>query len=347
MSMEPKAPQGVIRAGWQTLVGEYAIAVEWIGDGQAVAVADAAGGLYGFEGASGKPRWALPAAHEAPIMAMTRSPKGDALASAGQDGCVQVWDAASGERRIRLPFPDKNNWVEHVAWSPGGRYLAAASGRKVRVWSAAGELVWSSEAHPSTVSAIAWATEHELAVACYGQVVFYAVPAGTSNQRLEWKGSLVSLALSPDGSIVVCGSQDNTVHFWRRKTGQDSMMSGFPNKPSALAFDARGELLANGGGDQVTVWSFADGGPEGTEPGLLELHAGPISALAFAHRGRRLASGGRDSGVVVWELDSYGDGDPIGVAMVSRVVEALRWRPDDRALVAIDGAGSVHCWRVR
>ena len=62
--------------------------------------------------------------------------------------------------------------------------------------------------------------------------------------------------LRPDGDIVACGSQDNTVHFWRRSSGKDSMMSGYAGKPSALALSASGILLATGGGQDVTVWSF-------------------------------------------------------------------------------------------
>ena len=56
--------------------------------------------------------------------------------------------------------------------------------------------------------------------ACYGRVTFFNAATGEAHQKLEWQGSLVSMVLSPDGGIVVCGSQDNSVHFWRRATGQ-------------------------------------------------------------------------------------------------------------------------------
>ena len=54
---------------------------------------------------------------------------------------------------------------------------------------------------------------------------------------------LVSLALSPDGNVVACGSQDKSVHFWRRSNGQDSMMTDYPWKPSELAFSLVSCLL--------------------------------------------------------------------------------------------------------
>ena len=123
-------------------------------------------------------------------------------------------------------------------------------------------------------------------------------------------------------------------------------MSGYPGKPSALAFDATGTLLATGGGEAVTVWSFQGGGPEGTRPGVLELHVQPVTTLAFARRGMRLASGARDGGVIVWSLERDGDGDPEGIAVVADVVSELYWRTDGRALAALDAQGGVTVWRI-
>ena len=138
-----------------------------------------------------------------------------------------------------------------------------------------------------------------MATACYGRVFLDAL-TGEVKQKLEWKGSLF-LILSPDGDVVACGSQDKSVHFWRRSTGQDSMMHGYPSKPTNLSFDHTGTLLATGGSEIVMVWSFQGDGPEGTYPGELNFHKKPISALTFQKQKRRLASGCRD-GVIVWSL---------------------------------------------
>ena len=102
------------------------------------------------------------------------------------------------------------------------------------------------------------------------------------------------MELSPDGDIVACGSQDNSVHFWRRSTGMDAEMTGYPGKPSHLSFDDRGKLLATSGSERITVWSFIGNGPEGTMPGELCHHTEPISSLAFSNKGMLVASGSRD-----------------------------------------------------
>ena len=155
------------------------------------------------------------------------------------------------------------------------------------------------------------------------------------------------MKLSADGDIVACGSQDNTVHFWRRSTGQDSMMSGYPGKPSSIAFDSSGKLLATGGSEIITVWSFENDGPEGTTPGQLYHHQSFVSDFSFAPQGKRLASGARDGSLAVWGLKNDGHGGSIGTSKMSDQVSSIAWRKDSRALAAGDARGLVVTWKVK
>ena len=336
--------RGVLRRGWSAAVGDYAIAGGWARGGEALVVGDTAGGVYAFDGRSGASNWALQAAHHGGVLAMAIHPSGTTFATAGQDGRVLIWDVAEGQ--VSRAIDVGSGWVENVAWSPDGQWLAASCSRKIHTYGVDGGEVWHSAEHPSTVSAIAWSGAGELATACYGRVTFFDAATGESCQQLEWQGSLVSMVLSPDGDIVACGSQDNSVHFWRRSTEQDSMMAGYPGKPSALAFDDTGTLLATGGSDAVTVWSFQGKGPEGTQPGVLDFHAQPVTTLAFAPGAKHLASAARDGAVVVWSLQKDGKGRPIGAAVVAGRGVNLCWRPDGRALAALDARGGVTVWRI-
>ena len=342
--LNPGSPMGVLIPSWSEEVGDYAIAGGWIRRGEALVVGDAEGGVYAFDGESGAIAWERPRMHEGGVLAMAVHPSGSAFATAGQDGRVLIWSAAEGQ--VSRALDVGSGWVENVAWSLDGQRLAASCSRQVRVYDADGAEVWQSGDHPSTVSAIAWSSVGELATACYGRASFFDAASGELRQKLEWQGSLVSMVLSPSGDIVACGSQDNTVHFWRRSTEQDSMMSGYPGKPSALAFDKTGTLLATGGGETVTIWSFRGRGPEGTQPGVLQLHVQPITTLAFAPKAMRLASGCREGAVAVWSLQRNGKGRSVGGAFVAGAVAELYWRPDGNALAALDGQGGVTVWRV-
>ena len=338
------SPRGVLIPGWSAAVGDYAIAGGWCLRGEALVVGDTEGGVYSFDGNSGATAWARRGVHNGGVLSVAIHPSGSAVATAGQDGRVLIWSAAEG--RVSRAIDVGSGWVENVAWSPDGQRLAASCSRQVRTYGVDGAEVWRSDDHPSTVSAIAWSSVGELATACYGRATFFDAVTGELRQKLEWQGSLVSMVLSPDAGIVACGSQDNSVHFWRRSTGEDSMMSGYPAKPSALAFDDTGTLLATGGGEAVTVWSFRRRGPEGTRPGVLEAHDLPITTLAFAPGSMRLASGGRDGAVVVWSLRSNGRGGPIGAQDLEGAVAGLYWRPDGGALAALDAEGGVTVWQI-
>ena len=340
-----ESPKGVLRSGWSATVEDYAIDGVWSCGGDVLVVGDAGGSVFGFAGTSGELLWSHREIHQGGLLSMALHPGGALVATAGQDGRILLWDAKGGQLRLTIELGSV--WVENVAWSSDGQWLAASSGRRVHVYDGEGKEAWKSKDHPSTVSAIAWAQSQELATACYGQVAFFDASSGDVRQKFEWKGSLVSLVISPDGDVVACGSQDSSVHFWRRSNGEDSTMSGYPAKPSALAFDETGTLLATGGAETVTVWSFDGDGPEGTRPGVLELHVHLITDLAFAPRQLRLASGARDGAVVVWDLQKNGEGEMSGAALVSDVVSALAWRPDGRALAALDARGEVTVWRVR
>src|SRR5579859_7673342 len=61
--------------------------------------------------------------HSGPVVAVTWSPDGKRLASCGNDGTAQVWDAASG---ATLWHASVAPFAFAVAWSPDGRTLAAA-----------------------------------------------------------------------------------------------------------------------------------------------------------------------------------------------------------------------------
>ena len=344
MSIMETQPQKILRSGWNAYVNDYAISGGWNYNGEVLIICDAAGGIYVFDGKSGEVIWSQGQVHEGGILSAAIHPLTDRFATGGQDGKIIIWNTHQKNREKVIDLGD--GWIENLSWSQDGEMLAVSCSRTVYVYTKEGNEIWQSNNHNSTVSNLGWSINKELATTCYGRVSFFDGMSGKVKQKLEWKGSLVSMVLSPNSDIVVCGSQDNTIHFWRRSTEQDSMMSGYPLKPSALSFDETGSYLATGGSEEVTVWSFKGNGPEGTSPLSLKLHTKPITTLAFAHRGMNLASGSRDGAVVLWDLKSENEESGLSETSVSDSVSKLYWRPDDKALAGLDRQGGVTVWRV-
>lgn len=336
---------GVLRHSWYTEIGDYAIAGGWAMHGKMLAVADSAGDIYMLDAATGEITWTYQQAHTGGILALAIHPDGNMFTTAGQDGRAVIWSSSRGQVHHEIKVGD--SWVENISWSQHGHWLAISCGRRVSVYEGNNNQIWQSDDHPSTISAIDWWSSQELVTTCYGQVAFFDIPTGDLRQQLNWKGSLVSMALNRDSDIVACASQDNSVHFWRRSTAEDSTMSGYPGKPSTITFNNSGTLLATTGGNNVTVWSFEGDGPEGTEPGVLAFHEKFLTTVAFSHNGKYLASGSRDGVIVVWLVQQQGNGQPVGISLVKGSVAALHWREDDCVLVALDSHGGITAWHLQ
>ena len=337
--------EGVLHRGWCSTVNDYAIAGGWALGGSALLVADVTGGLCAFDGHSGEILWQRAETHGAGLLAMAFHPNGELFATSGQDGRVLIACAKSG--KVKRTIELGKGWVEHVSWSPNGQWLAISIARRIHLYRTDGTEAWRTEDHPSTVSSISWSGNSALATACYGRVTFFDTRSGLVSQKYDFPGSLVSMALSPDGEIVACGTQDNTVLFLHCSTGAESIMHGYPCKPSNLAFDHTGTLLATGGSHVVLVQSFQGGGLDGPSPGELDFHLMPITALSFAPHCQHLASGDREGAVIVWSIDNDGDGVMIGGTKVDDNISELLWKPNGRALAALDANGGVTTWRIQ
>jgi WD40 repeat protein len=305
-----------------------------------VAAGTGAGHVHAFEAPTGSPAFEHEA-HSGGVLACRFSPTAPRLATGGHDGYARLFDASGREQGF---VSGGAAWVEHLAWSPSGDHLATTSGRTLRVWSSEGKPVFEVEPAVSTLAAVAWNHRGtQLATASYGGVRIADARRGSVVRELPWHASLICLAYSPDDSVLACGTQECSVHFWRLATGKDSEMSGFAAQPRAVGWSPDGKLLATSGGRAVSLWQFEDG-PEGRAPTLLAAHQALCTVLCFHPTQSWLASGGDDAAVCVWQ--PHEASSPIGVGRMEETVTALSWAASSRVLIAADASGLVRAFRV-
>ena len=229
-----------------------------------------------FAGEGGEQRVAI---HAGGILASASD--GKRIVTGGDDGTLVATDA-SGEHRI-LATDDKRRWIDQVALGPDGA-VAWSAGKTAHVLTKKGEQR-SFEA-PSTVAGLAFAPKgFRLAIAHYnGATLWFPNAAGAKPETLEWKGSHLGVAFSPDGKFLVTAMQEPTLHGWRLADAKHMRMSGYSARVRSLAWTADGEFLATSGSEQLILWPF-DGkdGPMGRQPKILR-------PLAGARGGRGLPS---------------------------------------------------------
>lgn len=332
---------------WSYDAHDHIAALSWLPDSHTLAVAPVVGSIVLIDRITGKVRCTLRGDALA-NSALSASRSMPLMVTSGQDGTARTWNTDTGELVHELRTSDSaSDWCEHARFSRDGTLLATAAGRTLRVWASSGECVFENSAHHSTIAALEWRPDGAgVATGCYNGVQLFRAKNDKwephAYEVLRWKGSILSLAWSPNGRYIAGGSQEATIQFWRLpyRTGEELFMSGYARKVRELAWNAGSRYLASGGGDVVTVWDVSGKGPAGTTPKQFEGHEAPITQLAFQNRGHLLASSGADGRLFIWDLakderQRYEFTPPGSIAV-------LAWSPDDTAL-AIGGADGSVC----
>ncbi len=330
---------------WSQTLGDAVADLAWSADGHAMLIGNADGMLHRFD--DGGQRLAAWQGHEGGVTRLQLKPGDDqTLASAGEDGRVLLWDSASGAPRGELI--EEGSWVEHLAWTPDGKVLAAAAGKSISLWRNGESLgVWYDARRQ--VLALSWAPDSKrLATAANKGLYLWRLDDDAGEraepvQLLSFPGAPVAVAWQPRGQALAVGTQDGFLQVWRQAGpahGQKSSqltMRGYPGKVACLAWHPNKALVATAGGPDVVLWDVSRTG-KGAKGQPLRHHRKTVTALAWAPDGSCLASGDRDGGLCLWDRS----GAPIQRLDLQHEISVLRWRERGRALAIGDTGGSVH-----
>lgn len=123
-----------------------------------------------------------------------------------------------------------------------------------------------------------------------------------------------SVAFSPDGRLLACGSEDTAIRVWDLSTQRLLFhMHGHEQDIYSVEFYGNGNFLASGSGDKtIKLWDLA------SQKCLHTLHAGSpdstkdsgITSISISPSGRFLAAGSLDRLIRIWDLAS---GTPVDV----------------------------------
>lgn len=331
-----KHPINLIEPRWRVMGSDYVTALAWSMDGSTLAAASASGPILLLEGVTGRVVHELPG-HGMGTLALDWSRDGRWLASGGQDGKARMWDATTGSEAQVLE--GGSGWVEHVAWSPRTNQLATAAGKCLKLWKDDGELIQAHDDHASTVTGLAWLRDgRQLTNACYGGAKLWRVGRQQAEQHFQWKGSFLSLSLSPNDKHLAAGCQDASLFVWNVKTAKNVGMSGYPGKIGLLDWNASSRYLATGSGKEAVLWDFSGAGPANREPLVLSRHVDRIADLRFHPQQDILATAGEDGMLIFWNIP---EGGMKALCILKSQLSRLAWNPQGVSLAVGTAEGDI------
>ena len=111
-----------------------------------------------------------------------------------------------------------------------------------------------------------------------------------------------SLALSPDGKVLVTGGYDQKIRLWDVTNGAEiKLLKGHNGSVNGLAFRPDGKVLASASADRtVKLWSM----PDGARLDTLSQPLKEQTAVLFSADGGQLYGVGMDSRIRVWKIST-------------------------------------------
>jgi len=152
-----------------------------------------------------------------------------------------------------------------------------------------------------------------------------------------------SLAISPDGEILVSSSYDYTIKIWDLKTGNEiHTLKGHTKDVETIAITPDGKTIVSGSDDNtIKTWDLKSG----KELNTLSEHASVVRSVIVSPNNKFIISGSGDKTIKIWdiitgkELKKY-----IGH---NGLVRCLAISPDGQKLVSGSQDHTIKIWNLK
>jgi WD40 repeat protein len=293
------------------------------------------------------------------------SADGRRLLSAGKDGGIHLWNAATGGLLRSVGIHPGGAMA--VALSPdGSRAASVGLDQTVRLWDTATEKeLHTLRGHSGHVYSVAFSPDGRWLVSGSGDWLENIDPnnpgrpevkvwdVGTGREERSWAAGdqdVTGLAFSPDGRTLAAASGSWMARPGRNPPGlltlydfEDGVpirsLRGHTGPLTGVTYSRDGRRLATSSLDQtVKVWDAVTG----NEWATLRGHRDWVRGVAFSADGRRLASAGADALIKVW--DPVKGEEILTLRGHTQGVASVAFSPDGSRLASAAGDQTIKLW---
>lgn len=154
----------------------------------------------------------------------------------------------------------------------------------------------------------------------------------------DWYAGITSIAFSPDGTLLIAGTEKGTIKIWELTTGNEiRTITGLSDFVHSIAISPDGTLIASASNDMLQIWELSTG----QEVRSLSGHSAIIQGVMFSPDGQMLASGGNDQTIQLWNPNT---GEQILTLSGTNLIDAVNFSPNGQILVSSDRNNKITLW---
>jgi WD40 repeat protein len=181
------------------------------------------------------------------------------------EGTSDVYESVAvgkGSRVLEKRREGLDEYIQCIAWSLDGRYIAAAGDdRVVRLidsesGKATGEMLFGH--HQDSIRQICWSPQGDILSCSAGVLVIWRLASGEVHTGRAHRGNVLSICFSPDGRRFASYGEDGVICVWSGTT--HSTLTRAKIEATVLSWSPDGKYIVGGGAEGLLcVWDAGFG----------------------------------------------------------------------------------------